>query len=386
MGSATLDDSIPCQGEAMDQHFEPAVQQAIEQFLSTLRSHIDRLSLTRSRLPHWLTCATVRVAWIGESIVAVFEDAPFGTGGDTYEIRGPISADTVALLNTADFTPEGASLHARPDVIGIVVLQGTYGATGRTVINMTATRPALFDCGFVGYHSPLALCNLFLQHTPAGNVVGPVTTRFVSFALYVHAKDLAATSRVWEPAFHVLGELFVSIHGSPTGDFYEGRTTLAATLEVLKKSSVIVLGSYSSPQLAELIQVRDELRARGYDANLIRDLPETAEMSNEDKVRIWTAAARFCVMVDRVPSGHISEYMILREQHSILALLRPRGNRSTYMIGDEHLVNVNHIRLFEFRETPLTALNEVTQWAETIVEERAEAYDRTYPWRLPTDG
>jgi hypothetical protein len=357
------------------------VQEEIRQFLLRIRNRITEMELDRARLPGWLKRAQIRIAWIDDSVVAVFEDAPFGPGEDLYVVRGPVGADSVVLLNIGNLTPEGASLRARSDVDRLTVIQGTLNAGGRTVIKLTASRPALFNCGYAGYHSPIALFNLFLQHTPFGADAGPFVARFVPFALYVHSEDLSHTTAIWEPAFAVLDDTLRAIHDSASGDFYENRQMRAATLEVLKKSSVIVLGSYASPHDEELIQVRDHLKSLGYEAELILDLPDTADMSNEDKVRFWTTAARFCVMVDRAPSGHIAEYVILREQQSIVALLRPRGDRSTYMIGDEHLVNVNHIRLFEFQGTPLSALGEVVQWAEFIAQERAEAYGGVYPWR-----
>lgn len=363
-----------------------AAKEFAQTFLLTLRRLADGLGLKKERLPQWLTCASVRISWIGESIVTVYEDALPGAATDTVVVRGAVGADTVALMNLSDFTPEAASLRARAAVTGMIVLQGSYGAGARTVLNLAGSRPALFDCGFAGYHSPLAICNVFLQHSPADADVGPVSTRFVPFALYLHTDDIASTRPVWKESFQVLKDTIVSIHDSEAGDFYERQQGRAKTLEISKKSSVIVLGSYASSQIEELIQVRDQIRSRGYDAALIRDLPETPEMSNEDKVRLWTISARFCVMVDRVPSGHIAEYMILKEQGSVLALLRPLKSRSTYMIGDEHNIDANYVELFEFEETPLEQLAKAIEWAEKIAHERAKAYEDAYPWRRDRDA
>jgi hypothetical protein len=141
------------------------------------------------------------------------------------------------------------------------------------------------------------------------------------------------------------------------------------------------LGKDTGDQLQELIQVRDYLKGKGYDAELIRDLPEIPMMSNEEKVRLWALVSRFVVMVDRVPAGHLAEYQMLKEQRTITAFLRPIGSGSTYMIGDEALVDINYVHLFEFTDTPLGILDLVQAWAEKIAEQRATAYNKAYPWR-----
>jgi hypothetical protein len=145
--------------------------------------------------------------------------------------------------------------------------------------------------------------------------------------------------------------------------------------------SSIVLGKDSVPELHELREVQSHLQKKGYNAQLVKDIPDISEMSNEEKVRFWGLACRFCVMVDRIPAGHVAEYMILREQRSILVVLRPVKSGSTYMIGDDALVDVNHIRIFSFDRTPLDMLDEAIEWAEKTAQERAKAYDAAYPWR-----
>ena len=127
--------------------------------------------------------------------------------------------------------------------------------------------------------------------------------------------------------------------------------------------------------------MRDYLRAKGYDSNLIKDLPEIPMMTNMKKVSLWTSASRFSVMVDRVPTGHIAEYGALKQQGSILAVLRTKDSGSTYMFGPEDSVDINHIKFFEFEQTPLNVLNDAIQWAESFVEEQTEANDKAYPWR-----
>lgn len=359
---------------------EDTARKAIESFLERVRREIQQRSLSEARLPRWLVGARVRVGWVRDSLIAVFDDSG---KGDTYALRGPVGADSVVLFDSPDFSPTAASLRAPRDVQGLVLLGGSGIGT---TLNLIGDCPALFDCGYFGYHSPLALADLFIQHTPATPGAGPVAGRFVSFALYTYAADFATDAPVWNPGFEVLMDHFQGVHDSPRGDFYEQRYqeghALASAVQNLKESSVIVLGSYAVPHLGELLQVRDYLTKRGYDANILEDMPEAPAMSLPDKVRTWTATARFCIMVDRVPSGHLIEYQICLAQQSILALLRPQASGSTYMLGDEQLASVNHIRVFEFRESPLTELDHAVNWADKLAAERAKAYGgEAYPWR-----
>jgi hypothetical protein len=73
--------------------------------------------------------------------------------------------------------------------------------------------------------------------------------------------------------------------------------------------------------------------------------------------------------------------MILKEQRSILAFLRPLGSGSTFMIGDAALVDINYIRIFEFESSPIEVLDEAIDWAESLARVRSETYNKAYPWR-----
>jgi hypothetical protein len=353
---------------------ESRAQEVIEDFLTDLRRTVRERSLKESHLPPWIVAARVRVGWISDSLVSVFEAA---IEGDSYQILGAVHADTVVLMNTEDSIPSGASLKALKTE-PLVILSGTRTDT---IINMVGERPAVFDCGYAGYHGPRALCDLFFQHKPKGREADPIMSCFVPFALYLHRRDVSEPGRVWALCQQHLMNHLVQIHDSAEGDSYEHQHGPRMALFVTKKSDVIVLGKDSVPELYELREVQSHLQKKGYNAQLVKDIPDISEMSNEEKVRFWGLACRFCVMVDRIPAGHVAEYMILREQRSILVVLRPDKSGSTYMIGDDTLVDVNHIRIFSFDRTPLDMLDEAIEWAEKTAQERAKAYDAAYPWR-----
>jgi hypothetical protein len=141
------------------------------------------------------------------------------------------------------------------------------------------------------------------------------------------------------------------------------------------------LGSHHGANKPELFDIRDELVDRGYDAHLFEDLPEFADKDLSSNVATAMRMVGFCVMIDREASGHIDEYRIADKQRTILARLTPNDSGSTRMIGGAELVDVNHIRSFEFDVRPQEKLDEAIEWAKELRQEREEAYDDHYDWR-----
>lgn len=104
-------------------------------------------------------------------------------------------------------------------------------------------------------------------------------------------------------------------------------------------------------------------------------------MSLSEKVKLWTTASRFCIMVDREVSGHIKEYEIVKSERKPLVLFRPEEDGSTWMIGDDEIIDLNYIKTFEFAGSPLGKTEEGIQWAENLLKERGKAYPEFYPWK-----
>jgi len=164
----------------------------------------------------------------------------------------------------------------------------------------------------------------------------------------------------------------------PTWWLWEAKASEIAP-NVLKKSLILVLGSYTSPALLdELQQVCNTLCQKGYYARLLRDLPGTDEMSLEDKVKAWGLMSRFCVMVDRVAGGQLAEYGYLKSQDTIMAHLRPKGESSSRMIGHSEAVGHKSIKMFEFDESSLTLIDAVVEWAEEFIKRRTEELREYY--------
>jgi len=222
---------------------------------------------------------------------------------------------------------------------------------------------------------------------------GSLRTGVVPFALYVHWSDLASAPALWKKISRPVMKSLKKCHDRALGDEYERVRPRVRALEraegpllLAKESGVIVLGHDSGRDLAEMERVSERLRSMEYDARLIREMVDIPTMSNEEKVRLWTMAARFSVMIDRTPSGHIAEHVFAQGQRTILAVLRPHGTGSTYMIGDAGLVDVNYVKVFEFDYYPEDVLEEAVKWAETHALARQQAYASAYPWRSENKG
>ena len=227
----------------------------------------------------------------------------------------------------------------------------------------------------------MALVNLFIEvsaNTRAAETI-PLAVRFVPFALYAHHDDAQDLTDLWRRCFRLLAATLRELSSSETGAYYESRRSVSESFQVIKKSSVIVLGKYTEPEFSELITVRDYLRSKGY-AHLLGELAEVPEMSLGQKAGVWTQASRFNIMIDRSPSGHIAEYEILKSQGAVLALFHPRGTGSTFMIGGD-VVDVNFIREFEFEDSPLECMPAAVEWAESFVQAKVSSLGLRYPWR-----
>jgi hypothetical protein len=149
----------------------------------------------------------------------------------------------------------------------------------------------------------------------------------------------------------------------------------------ISENTVYVLGSYNGANLAELLDIKNELEEMGYDAHLDEDLPDFPTQDLSGSVATTMRLAGFCVMIDREASGHIDEYRLAEKQRTILARLTPEDGGSTRMIGGAELVDVNYIKSFEFNIRPQEVLDEAVEWATEVMKERKSEYSDHYDWR-----
>jgi hypothetical protein len=170
----------------------------------------------------------------------------------------------------------------------------------------------------------------------------------------------------------------------PEGANFSNLGEVFQSLIEKREQTVIVLGSYEEPHKEELENLVQILEGKGYDANLVEDLPELEEKSLKQKVALAMLMSKFNIMIDREPSGHLVEYEIARRQGSVMARLVPKRGGSTMMIEGEEETDSENCSKFEFSKDPEGVLDSAIEWAEERVEERREAFNEKYPWRDTT--
>lgn len=147
--------------------------------------------------------------------------------------------------------------------------------------------------------------------------------------------------------------------------------------------SIMVLGSYSGASRSELRNIQHKLEKRNYDANIAEDLPDDSKKRLRQNIATQIMLSRFCMMVDKEPSGHINEYEIARDQDTVLARLTPEDSGSTQMIRDNP--DRAHIETFEYKTDPDEVLDEAISWAEEYVEQREKDNLEKWDWYTETD-
>jgi hypothetical protein len=353
------------------------VQCYVAEFLRLVRDQVRRSGLKTTRLPGWVTAAHVTFGWQGQT--AVVEIDTSASGSDRFDRFGTMRSDAELIFRTvvAD-TPSQAHLpgHATGEK-GNLTIEGEFDGTS---IMKLRTSQSFVDCRSVRPRHHLFCLHLAFQlvhHEDPDQVLG---FRFMPLIAYVHKEHLAAMEMP-VASLRWLADLFPRYSNSAEGEREEQRQQQVEVFRATKQRTVIVLGSYHPPHSGELASLRDDLKRRGYDAKLISDLPDLPSESNAQKVQNWTSAARFAVMIDRDPAGHLAEYELLRAQQTILALFRPTTGGSSWMIGDDEEVDVNFIRTFHFQRSPLETMERAVEWAERIARKREDAFNRRYPWR-----
>ena len=56
------------------------------------------------------------------------------------------------------------------------------------------------------------------------------------------------------------------------------------------------------------------------------------------------------LIIDRKPGGHLIEFAMLKSQDTIIAILRPKAYRSTFMMDSHPLSRL--VKAFEFEKVP----------------------------------
>ena len=330
-----------------------------KKILSLTREVVQSSDLNPDRLPRWLNNANIEIGYYNNSILLLFQHSTYEH--DDFEIIGDVNSIFQFLLGLEEY-PEQLST---PPVDRATREEGemhppiTIGGG-----NWNFQRGAHFFGVQYDYHGPVFLHNAVVRLDDEDIP----TTRNIPFFMAIHNDEFSEIEMHLKMRVKNIVDILKHIVNSELGDRYENQQIVEDALRTRQEDSVVVLGSYDSPHKRELERVRDELRAYGYDSHLIIDLPNYPGMNWRDKVRAWTITSRFCILVDREASGANNEFEMLREQETILALLRPENGGSTGMIPDDVRRLSGSIESFWFEEYATERVDDAIEWAEELIQ------------------
>jgi hypothetical protein len=354
----------------------------MQKLLEGIRGLIDSDNLDNERLPKWVNGANIEI--MNSAGTVVYKIEPSSEETDNFSIRRNESRDVNLFLN-ANTVRSGAGLQfpgssEPPEGSGNPsALTGTSNAEGGPILNIKSEIGYLFPYNNGDYHHPMILNDLYMKYIK--NEL-PVKISYVLLAIYIHERDFQFP----EESLNIMSSrIFLNIqrqHESDYSNYYEQTADISDSFTLNSNESVIVLGSYDGGKYEkELMEVRDHLRARGYSASLIKNLPGNPSKSIRHKAKVWSMGARFVVFIDQEPSGHLIEYSDISGEEVVAGILREEGSGSTWVAGHEHMTD-NHIEIFRFENEPIEAIDDVCEWAEDTIEEHLEIFDEYYPsWR-----
>ena len=350
------------------------VGEYVVKLLKSIRKTVENSNLDPERLPRWVDAANIEVGFRERVFVFLIEKS--NVESDNVVFRGEFDTDAEFFFPNVDSPSSPPEFVLEPGVRESGMVPGGTSLSSLTVVlddRMPNVRQVVY-----GDNNPTTLIHSFLEVNS-----GDETTalRYIPLALFIHSDEFKSVAESLEEHTRDIVQHLNRIHKSGKGDDFKNERAREKAVIARRENSVIILGNYKGTYKEELKQVRDRVGADGYNANLISDLPEIPDMSTSDKVKSWTATARFCILIDRVGGGENNEFEILKTQEKVLAVLRPQAGGSTSMMGHESLVNRNDIKFFEFEKTPIETVNKAVRWAESIVEKREEAYNEHFSWR-----
>jgi len=149
-----------------------------------------------------------------------------------------------------------------------------------------------------------------------------------------------------------------------------------------KKKTVLVLGDYSASGLERLDAIGACLGDLGYDPLLVKEVPDIFGTDLQQKVVILGSLARFTVIDDSAPSGHLTEVQIAQQNRWITVLFRSDGKSSSWMTAGLSATSTVLLEQEFSLRAPCEGVRAAVAWAESRLKELQQKYDELYPWRF----
>jgi hypothetical protein len=157
--------------------------------------------------------------------------------------------------------------------------------------------------------------------------------------------------------------------------------SLGETLHRLRDRLAIVLGDFSDTGRQRLATIIREVRAHGWEAVTLEDVPDFPDLDLQQKAVALCALAQFVVVDDSSRSGHLVELPLVQANRWVTVILREKGSAGTLMTrGVSATSKVIHEA--EYDETTVAGvIADAMQWVSTTKAGLRNFYGGLYPHR-----
>ncbi|MGZ8933103.1 MAG: hypothetical protein ACXW06_07490 [Halobacteriota archaeon] len=160
-------------------------------------------------------------------------------------------------------------------------------------------------------------------------------------------------------------------------------------IQAFRKQSVLVLGAYDTAGMERLLALSSGLADLGYKPVLVADVPDFEHYDLAQKVVAIGSLSRFIVIDDSAPSGHLNEVELCRMNRWVTVLLRAHGHAASSMtlgasIASTMIHELEYAPIHELEyapDSPQSALQRATTWAEDRLVELEKQLRDIYPYR-----
>jgi len=156
---------------------------------------------------------------------------------------------------------------------------------------------------------------------------------------------------------------------------------LASAISDAKRASVLVLGEDTDASLIRLNRICAIIEEKlSLSAILIKEQPELENHGLIGKLLIYATMARYVIVENSVPSGHLYELPYIRTAEAVTIVLQESGRGSSRMPDDSFAKNPL-VQVFNYEpETLETVLQQAASWAENRLQENIEVNHKAWPW------
>jgi hypothetical protein len=148
--------------------------------------------------------------------------------------------------------------------------------------------------------------------------------------------------------------------------------------------SVLILGKDTGAALATLKRIAAKLQELGYYTYIIKEEPDKAGESVIQKVMRYALSAKFVIIENTEPSGHLYEIPhVAKAAECVTVVLQEEGKGATWMFEDAYAKHKHWHKLSYQADGLEAAVEEAVVWAEEFVRDFADQQKATLPWLRP---